>query len=136
MTKKNVIAQLESLKCHCELMQDQELKITPGIHSVWGKDVKALTKAIKYIKQIQGYENTIKKFIRMMTDMGWKNPEKELPEDCEHVLVQMNTGYMHEAYFVSGRCHIVGCYTVDIEEIRGWRPLPEECKEERNDRGE
>ena len=51
MTKEEVIKQLQDIKCHCQEMYDAEVKNGDTSYSIWGKDVEALTMAIKVLEQ-------------------------------------------------------------------------------------
>lgn len=51
MTNEEIIKQLQDLECHCQEMYDAEVKNGDTSYSIWGKDVEALTMAIKVLEQ-------------------------------------------------------------------------------------
>ena len=113
MTNEEIITQLKDIKCHCQEMYEAEIKNGDTSSNIWGKDVEALSMAIKKFES-----------------QRWIPCSERLPEEYIHVLCQFTLNGMGECYLAHGVFHVVGGLVMTCNEVIAWQPLPEPYKAE------
>lgn len=91
MTNKEIITQLEDIKCHCQEMYEAEIKNVDTSSNIWGKDVEALDFAIKALEQ-QPSEDCISRQVvkEMLTETWTKYMPMELDINLSFVLEKIS----------------------------------------------